>query len=56
VDWTLVPTAAGYRVADVAAFGLTLRQFLRGWVTALVAAQGGDATAVFNDGAATSPQ
>jgi len=56
VEWTLAPTATGYRVADIAAFGLTLRQFLRGWVTGLVAAQGGDATAVFNDGAASSPQ
>ena len=56
VKWTLAPTAAGYRVVDIAALGLTLRQFLRGWVTGLVAAQGGDATAVFNDGADLSPQ
>jgi len=51
VEWTLRPTATGYRVADIKAFGLTLRQFLRSWVTALVAAQGGNAAAVFNDGA-----
>jgi hypothetical protein len=56
VDWTLAPTATGYRVTDIAALGLTLRQFLRGWVTGLVAAQGGDATAVFNDRAGASPQ
>ena len=56
VEWTLRPTAAGYRIADIAAMGLTLRQFLRGWVTSLVAAQGGDAAAVFNDGAPASPQ
>ena len=56
VEWTLMPTAAGYRVADIKALGLTLRQFLRGWVTALIAAEGGDARAVFNDGASTSPQ
>lgn len=56
VEWTLTPTATGYRVADIKALGLTLRQFLRGWVTALIAAQGGDARAAFNDGAATSPQ
>ena len=56
VNWTLVPTATGYRVADIAALGLTLRQFLRGWVTALVAAQGGDPAAVFNGNAAISPQ
>ncbi len=56
VAWTLIPTATGYRVVDIAALGLTLRQFLRGWVMGLVAAQGGDATAVFNDGADLSPQ
>jgi hypothetical protein len=56
VKWTLAPTATGYRVVDIAALGLTLRQFLRGWVMGLVAAQGGDATAVFNDGAGASPQ
>jgi len=56
VEWTLTPTAAGYRVADIAAFGLTLRQFLRGWVIGLVATQGGDAAAVFNGGATSSPR
>jgi hypothetical protein len=48
VEWTLRPTATGYRVSDISALGLSLRQFLRGWVTSLVAAQGGDPTAVFN--------
>jgi hypothetical protein len=56
VDWTLRPTATGYRVSDISAFGLTLRQFLRGWVTSLVAGQGGDPAAVFNDGSGASPQ
>lgn len=56
VEWTLRPTAAGYRVSDISALGLSLRQFLRGWVTGLVAAQGGDPTAVFSSGAGASPQ
>ena len=56
VEWTLRPTATGYRVSDISALGLSLRQFLRGWVTSLVAAQGGDPTAVFNGEASTSPQ
>ena len=56
VEWTLRPTAGGYRVADISALGLSLRQFLRGWVTGLVAAQGGDPTAVFNGEADASPQ
>ena len=56
VEWTLTPTATGYRIADIKALGLTLRQFLRGWVTALVAAQGGNAAAVFNDSGASSSQ
>jgi hypothetical protein len=56
VEWTLRPTASGYRVSDISALGLSLRQFLRGWVTGLVAAQGGDATAVFNGEADASPQ
>jgi hypothetical protein len=56
VKWTLAPTATGYRVVDIAALGLTLRLFLRGGVMGLVAAQGGDATAVFNDGTGASPQ
>ena len=56
VEWTLRPTAAGYRVSDISALGLSLRQFLRGWVTGLVAAQGGDPAAVFNNEAGASPQ
>lgn len=56
VEWTLRPTAAGYRVSDISALGLSLRQFLRGWITSLVAAQGGDPAAVFNGEAAASPQ
>jgi hypothetical protein len=56
VEWTLRPTAAGYRVSDISALGLSLRQFLRGWVTSLVAAQGGDPTAVFNNEAGASPR
>ena len=56
VEWTLVPTADAYRIADIKALGLTLRQFLRGWVTGLVAGQGGDPAAVFNDGSDASPQ
>ena len=56
VEWTLRPTASGYRVSDISALGLSLRQFLRGWVTSLVAAQGGDPTAVFNGEAGASPQ
>jgi hypothetical protein len=56
VEWTLRPTATGYRVSDISALGLSLRQFLRGWVTSLVAAQGGDPTAVFNNEAGASPQ
>lgn len=52
VEWTLRPTPTGYRVSDISALGFSLRQFLRGWVTSLIAAQGGDPTAVFNsDGA-----
>jgi hypothetical protein len=58
VEWILIPAAAenGYRIADIKAFGLTLRQFLRGWITGLVAAQGGDAAAVFGEAPATSPE
>jgi hypothetical protein len=56
MEWTLRPTPTGYRVADIAAMGLTLRQFLRGWITGLIAAQGGDPAAVFNDAASASPQ
>lgn len=58
VEWTLIPAAAGngYRIADIKAFGLTLRQFLRGWIAGLVAAQGGDAAAVFGEAPATSPE
>jgi hypothetical protein len=56
VEWTLRPTATGYRVADISALGLSLRQFLRGWVTGLVAAQGGNPTAVFNSEPGASPR
>lgn len=60
VDWTLAPAAGGgYRISDIAAFGLTLKQFLRGWITSLVAAQGGDAAAAFEvppPKSASSPQ
>jgi hypothetical protein len=56
VEWILATTQTGYRIADIRAFGLTLRQFLRGWVTSLVAARGGDAEAVFGETAAPSPQ
>lgn len=56
VEWTLRPTATGYRVSDISALGLSLRQFLRGWVTNLVAAQGGDPTAVFSGEAGASPR
>jgi hypothetical protein len=56
VEWTLRTTATGYRVSDISALGLSLRQFLRGWVTSLVAAQGGDPTTVFNGEAGASPR
>jgi hypothetical protein len=56
VEWTLQPTTSGYRISDISALGLSLRQFLRGWVTSLVAAQGGDPTAVFNNEAGASPR
>jgi hypothetical protein len=48
VTWTLVPARdGGYRIVDIAALGLTLRHFLRGWVTSLIADRGGDPAAVF---------
>jgi hypothetical protein len=56
VEWTLAPAPSGYRIADIKALGLTLRQFLRSWVAGLVAARGGDAAATFGEGADTSPQ
>lgn len=56
VEWTLRPTATGYRVSDISALGLSLRQFFRGWITGLVAAQGGDPAAVFSSGPGTTPQ
>jgi hypothetical protein len=56
VEWTLAPAANGYRIADIAAFGLTLRQFLRNWIATLVAAQGGDAVAAFGQPTDPSPQ
>jgi hypothetical protein len=56
VEWTLAKAERSYRIADIKALGLTLRQFLRGWVTSLVAAEGGNAAAVFGQGGAASPQ
>lgn len=55
VEWILVATTAGYRIADVKALGLTLRQFLRGWLAALVAARGGNPAAAFGEGATVAP-
>lgn len=49
VEWTLVSSQTGYRIADIRALGLTLRQFLRSWVTSLVAARDGDAAAAFEN-------
>jgi hypothetical protein len=56
VEWLLRPTATGYRISDISALGLSLRQFLRGWITSLVAAQGGDPTAVFSNEPGASPR
>jgi hypothetical protein len=70
LEWTLAPTpmgteGAGYRIADIKALGMTLRQFLRSWVAGQVAARGGNAAAAFeatdpavasDKPAATSPQ
>ena len=57
VTWTLVPAQdGGYRIVDIAALGLTLRQFLRGWVTGLIADRGGDPAAVFAPSASPSSQ
>lgn len=57
VTWTLVPTQdGGYRIADIAALGLTLRHFLRGWVTGLIADRGGDPAAVVAPPTAPTPQ
>jgi hypothetical protein len=57
VRWTLVPAQdGGYRIADIAALGLTLRHFLRGWVTGVIADPGGDPGAVFGPPANTSPK
>jgi hypothetical protein len=56
VAWTLVPVQdGGYRIVDIAALGLTLRHFLRGWVTSLIADRGGDPGAVFGPPGNTSP-
>ena len=43
-----------YRVVDIQSFGLTLRHFLRDWVTVLVAGQ--DPATVFGPPGAASPQ
>jgi len=70
VEWTLIPAPSpgggnDYRIADIKAFGLTLRQFLRNWIAGLIAARSGDAVAAFEPAdpsvaldtpAATSPQ
>jgi hypothetical protein len=61
VEWKLAPVSvdglpAGYRIEDIKALGMTLRQFLRGWVSSLVAARGGDAAAAFGGPADASPQ
>lgn len=55
VEWTLVTTRTGYRIADIKALGMTLRQFLRSWIAGLVAAEGGDAAAVFDHRDVASP-
>lgn len=58
VEWILTPTRTdtSYRIADIKALGLTLRQFLRSWIANLVAARNGDAAAAVSDAPATSPQ
>jgi hypothetical protein len=56
VEWTLAPARNGYRIADIKALGITLRLFLRTWVTGLIAAKDGDAAAAFGAPAAASPQ
>jgi hypothetical protein len=55
VEWTLVPTPTGYLIADIKALGMTLRQFLRSWIAGLVAAEGGNAAAVFDHRDVASP-
>ena len=54
VDWILKPQGSSYQISDVQAFGLTLRHFLRDWVTMLVA--GRNPSAVFGPPGAASPQ
>jgi hypothetical protein len=56
VEWTLAPAQSGYRIADIKALGMTLRQFLRSWVAGQVAARSGDAAATFGEGTGISPQ
>jgi hypothetical protein len=56
VEWVLAPAQSGYRIADIKALGLTLRQFLPGWVAGLIAAKGGDAAAAFEGPAAATPE
>jgi hypothetical protein len=56
VEWVLAPARSGYRIADIKALGLTLRQFLRGWVAGLIAAKDGDVAAAFEDPAAATPE
>jgi hypothetical protein len=53
VEWVLAPTGTGYRIADIRALGMSLRQFLRSWIAGWVAAHGGDAAAAFGEGAAS---
>lgn len=54
VEWILKADGASYRIVDIQAFGLTLRHFLRDWVTILVAGQ--DPAVVFGPPGAASPQ
>jgi hypothetical protein len=56
IEWVLAPALNGYRIADIRALGLTLRQFLRGWVAGLIAAKDGDVAAAFEDPAAATPE
>lgn len=54
VEWILKMDGPSYRVVDIQSFGLTLRHFLRDWVTVLVAGQ--DPATVFGPPGAASPQ
>lgn len=54
VEWILKLDGPSYRILDIQSFGLTLRHFLRDWVTVLVAGQ--DPATVFGPPGAASPQ